>query len=93
MTWTTPIAHRRLVLANMRAKIAAARLPIRSHNDELLDALKEAVEFQNDDTECLMGRSPEKDEECIDGRCRPHGCMVDRVNRWRKLIAKVEGTS
>ncbi len=89
----TPVAQRRCKLARWRARIAAARLPIRHHNDELLDALKEAVEFQNDDTECLMGRSPAKDEDCVDGRCRPHGCMVDRVNRWRNVIAKVEGES
>lgn len=56
----------------------------------LLAALKEAVEFQAEDTECLMGRDPQPGDDCVDGRCKAHGCMVTRINRWREAIVKAE---
>ena len=58
---------------------------------DMLAALQEACEFMPEDHECLMGRRPEKGETCPDGQCRDHGCMVDRVNRWRAALAKTEG--
>lgn len=66
---------------------------------DMLAALKEAVEFQNDDTECLAstqsGSGPDGEgerEDCSDRRCYEHGCMVARVNGWRAAIAKATET-
>jgi hypothetical protein len=53
---------------------------------ELLAALVEAVEFQNDDTECDGNV-----RDCPRRRCITEGCMIARVNRWRAVIAKAEG--
>jgi hypothetical protein len=45
------------------------------------------LEFQNEDTDCLAGDDP----LCPDRRCQDHGCMVDRVNRWRGVLARARG--
>lgn len=54
---------------------------------DLLAAIKEAVEFQNEDTDC----GTDNIELCSDRRCRDEGCMIVRVNRWRAAITKAEG--
>lgn len=62
--------------------------------DDTLAALKEAIEFQNEDTECLANSKyleKGEGEVCDDGRCCAHGCMVARVNRWRAVAGKAEG--
>lgn len=59
---------------------------------DLLAALKEAVSFENEDTECLIDQN-DRDAVCPDERCKAHGCMVARVNRWRAVIAEAEGKS
>ena len=63
---------------------------------DMLAALKEAVSFQNEDTECLVnspqtGDAPDdvsNQDHCPDRRCYDHGCMVAKVNAWRAAIAK-----
>lgn len=50
----------------------------------VVEALKEALEYQNDDTECLMA---EEIKACWDQRCHGNVCMVARVNRWRAALA------
>lgn len=56
------------------------------------DSLREALSFHNDDTECLFGQYHDAAgiDDCADNRCRDHGCMVARVNRWRAALALAE---
>ena len=56
------------------------------HTADLLEALKEAISFQNEDTECLT----DDDDPCPDDRCKHYGCMVMHVNRWRAIVRKAE---
>lgn len=69
-------------------------LALRAVIAELLAALEEAISFQNEDIECLVGgqcigETPDDNAqpECPDRRCHDHGCMVARVNNWRAAIA------
>lgn len=84
------------ILASMESEPREANARLMAAAPDILSALKEAVEFQNEDTECLVGcqRNEEfgndHDEPCPDRRCHDHGCMVARVNRWRAAIAKAE---
>lgn len=54
----------------------------------LREVIADMLSFQNDDTECLADPHDDRPEWCADGRCRAHGCMVERVNGWRAVLAK-----
>lgn len=71
-----------------RTQTLAAYERMRVQRTELEEALKEAIEFQNDDTECLQASDPGGFYlGCPDERCKIEGCMVARVNRWREALA------
>jgi hypothetical protein len=63
----------------------------RADPEGLIAALREALEFQNEDSECLVTDDDTYAAACPDRRCRVRGCMVLRVNRWRAALAKAEG--
>lgn len=93
------------LLADARLPVAlwpegrAQEQALREAAPALLAAFTEAVSFENEDTECLLGGpghcdehgEPNADDPCPDGRCRVHGCMIARINGWRALIAKATG--
>lgn len=80
-------------LVDAAASVISARLRMLDQENtsllarikELEEALREALEYHNDDNECLAPWSP--GGVCPDTRCGAADCMVVRVNQWREALA------